>query len=163
MKANLYCDSKTEKFIVKQLEDTIKKYHTIIDNNQIDELYEQLSLDNEVLGISISSFTLEFDKTIHNVLLDLHNIPDYFLTNTDIQNYTIPNEFKIIGKEAFRNCRDLITITIPKTLMKIKESAFKNCANLKTIYYKGTQEEFDKISVDNDNAEFKNAQVQFIK
>lgn len=161
MKANLYCDSKTEKYIKEQLKSVIKKYKTIIDNNQLDELYEKLSLDDEILGISISYFTILFDKA-KNVLLNLHNIPDYFLTNTDIQSFETPDGFNTIGQEAFSDCRDLITISIPKTLLEIKENAFKNCVNLKTIYYNGTQAEFAKIVISQGNDEFIKAQVQYI-
>lgn len=160
--ANLYCDSKTVKFIENQAKTIIKTYVTFIDNHQFDELYEKLSSDDEILGGSISRFTTHINLLPFDVLIYLHNIPDYFLTYTDIQSYRIPDGFEKIGEEAFRDCRDLITITIPTSLREIKRNAFKNCANLKAIFYNGTQAEFDRLVVSEGNDEFKKAQVQFI-
>lgn len=162
MKANLNCDNKTKGFLKNQLKDTIEKYKTLIDDNQYDELYKELSLDDKILGITISSFTALLFHNDVNVLSYLHNIPDYFLTNTDIQFFEMPNGFKTIGKEAFRDCRDLNIVLIPKTLNKVEEGAFKNCVNLKTICYKGTPEDFDKIIIKNDNEEFSKDKVLFI-
>lgn len=162
MDAKLYCDSKTQKFLENQLKDIIQKYRTNeIDayKNKLDGLYATLNSYDEILGISISYLTIELDKYV-DVLWCIDNIPDYFLTNTDIQHTYVPDKAEIIGKEAFRDCRDLTSITIPNTLIQIKESAFKNCVNLKKIIYKGTREEFDRMVVDNDNEAFKKAEVQ---
>ena len=162
MKAKLYCDSKTHEFIKEQLHDFIDKHEAMVNNNQYDEVYEKLSLDKKILGLGSSALTILLEENNIDVLSFLRNIPDYFLVNTDIQSFTIPDGFNSIGKEAFKDCRDLVTVIVPKTLTEVKAGAFQNCVNLKVIYYHGTPDEFNKITIQSDNQEFSKDKVQFI-
>jgi hypothetical protein len=47
--------------------------------------------------------------------------------------YAIPTSVEIIGKEAFLNCRHLISVNIPDGLKAIDYGAFKYCENLSSI------------------------------
>ena len=53
-----------------------------------------------------------------------------------------------IGKEAFKDCENLISITIPKKVNSILANAFQNCMNLNELYYKGVKDDFTKIKLD---------------
>ena len=122
---NLNCDSKTKDIIMHQLEPILIKYADVIDRDEFDELYEKLGAEEDVAGIVISSLTALMDSNLNKSLYSqLHNIPDFFLTCTDIQNFTVPEGCQVIGKEAFCHCKDLITISLPKSLKEIKENAF---------------------------------------
>ena len=48
-------------------------------------------------------------------------------------NYTIPNTVSIIGDNAFRFCRNLISIDIPSNVSTIDFAAFADCSHLTSI------------------------------
>ncbi len=160
---NINCDSKTDMFLYNQTEELVAKYIDLIDNHQLDEVYEKLSADDAFCGMAISSFSITYiDVEGEGFYSLIHNIPDYFLTCANIKSFTVPYGYQIIGKEAFNNCRDLVTVTIPKSLKKIKENAFNNCRNLKMIYYKGTQNDFNNINIEKGNDDLKKAEIQYV-
>ena len=49
------------------------------------------------------------------------------------ETYTVPEETRIIGENAFSNCARLTAITIPDSVEVIRESAFVGCKNLVSI------------------------------
>ena len=58
--------------------------------------------------------------------------------NKLIKNYIVPSEVngkpvKIIGKEAFERCKNLVSIILPESLISIEEGAFRDCVNLERI------------------------------
>ena len=62
---------------------------------------------------------------------------DFYTENvTEICGYT------------FYNCTSLENIIIPKTVVSIEGLAFENCKQLKNIYYNGSKEMWEKISIE---------------
>lgn len=68
-----------------------------------------------------------------------------------LKNITIPSSVTLIGSYAFNGCGGLTSITIPKGVTLIGVSAFEYCRNLTTVYYHGTAQEWNKISIDDYN------------
>lgn len=48
-------------------------------------------------------------------------------------NPVIPENVRIIGEDAFRNCKKLKSITLPESVTSIKESTFSCCENLESL------------------------------
>ena len=79
------------------------------------------------------------------------------VTDNLLFSYAIDNSAKIISDSAFKGCKNLISIIIPDSVTSIGAYAFYNCSGLKTVYYKGTAEQWDKISINDGNGCLTNA------
>ena len=77
--------------------------------------------------------------------------------------YTIQEGTKYICicDDAFENCSSLKSITIPDSVTSIGNSAFKYCSSLKNVYYTGTEEEWEKISIDDYNSLLTGANITY--
>ncbi len=78
---------------------------------------------------------------VNNVLYD------YYGSETAV----IPNSVIIIGKLAFDDCTSLTSITIPNSVTSIGDSAFEECTSLTDVYYYGSEEQWDSITIGSEN------------
>ncbi len=78
---------------------------------------------------------------------------------TSLTSVTIPNSVMTIGDSAFDGCYSLTSITIPDSVTTIDDSAFYNCDNLTTVYYGGTEEQWNEISIGWGNEPLLNAEI----
>jgi hypothetical protein len=62
-----------------------------------------------------------------------------------------------IASGTFQACSNLTSVTIASSVTKIEEYAFYNCSGLKIVYYTGTEEEWDKISIGTENTDLTDA------
>ena len=76
-------------------------------------------------------------------------ISNYAFNNLGgLTKIVIPDGVLSIGTGAFENCSDLSEITLPDSIKEIKSKAFDWCAALKTVYFAGTEEEWNAITID---------------
>ena len=68
---------------------------------------------------------------------------------TSLTDITIPDSVTSIGDEAFYHCASLTDVTIPDSVTNIGSWAFSGCSNLTDIYYKGTESQWNEISIRN--------------
>lgn len=112
---------------------------------------------------------LSVDKDGYEIYTDegTKSLVAYHGTETDI---VLPSDITAINQYAFYNCDELTSIVIPDKVTSINDAAFsfcirlssviigngvtnignyafERCFELKMIYYNGTVEEFDKISI----------------
>ena len=78
-----------------------------------------------------------------------------------LTNITIPSSVTSIGDRTFYYCSALTNITIPSGVTSIGEYAFNGCENLTTVNYKGTQEQWNAISIGSDNEDLTNATINY--
>ncbi len=79
------------------------------------------------------------------------------------KSYTIPNSVKSIAESAFSGCTNLKSITIPDSVTNIDMYAFYGCTSLSDIYYSGSKQMWNNISIDEGNDELTNANIHFGK
>ena len=68
-----------------------------------------------------------------------------------LKSITIPDSVTSIGNSAFRICSSLTDIIIPNSVISLGCSVFFDCDSLAHVYYKGTEEEWNSISIDDGN------------
>ena len=79
----------------------------------------------------------------------------------NFEEIVIPDNVKTIADGGFEYCSDLTTITLPKSLTSIGASAFAGCVSLKTVNYKGTQEQWAQIKIDDYNEKLTGANIVY--
>ena len=73
----------------------------------------------------------------------------------------IPNGIKALKSWLFESCDNLKSVTIPVSVTTVEVGAFDGCKNLTDVYYGGTQEQWDAISVGSSNRYLTNAAIHF--
>ena len=79
-----------------------------------------------------------------------------------LKSILIPEGIESIGYNAFKECKSLESIYLPKSLGRVN-AAFEGNESLKDIYYAGSREEWQQVSVeqDSDNESFIAATVHY--
>ena len=80
---------------------------------------------------------------------------------TSLTSITIPSSVTSINYDVFMGCTSLTSITIPSSVTEISIMAFADCTCLKNVYYAGTQEQWNSISIDFGNECLTNATIHF--
>jgi len=78
----------------------------------------------------------------------------------NIEYIIIPNRVTSIGSKAFYGC-DISEITLPVSLKIIDDDAFYLCDTLTEVYYKGSESEWNGISIGANNEYLINANIHF--
>lgn len=76
---------------------------------------------------------------------------------TGLTSITIPDSVTSISDYAFHGCSKLTSVTIGNSVTSIGEYAFYRCSSLTEIYYKGSAEDWAKITIADYNDELQNA------
>lgn len=79
---------------------------------------------------------------------------------TNLEKVELQEGVKIIGSEAFSDST-LKSIVIPKSLMHIGYEAFNVCLYLDHVYYNGTEEEWNTITIGAGNRDLLKAKIHF--
>ena len=70
---------------------------------------------------------------------------------SSLESVTIGNSVTSIGSYAFWYCEKLTSVTIPDSVISIANKAFNECSSLTTVNYRGTEEEWGKITISGEN------------
>ena len=84
-----------------------------------------------------------------------------FFECVEITSLTIPDSVTNIGAFAFCDCFVLKTLNLGKGIENIGESAFGACEELTDVYYRGTEDKWEKVTVGADNKPIENANMHF--
>lgn len=137
-----------------------------------------VTIGNSVTNIGIGVFegcrslervALPFVGSSLNGTLDSH-FGYIFGAQFPAQNYNfVPISLKMveliggekIGYEAFLNCSHLTSIIIPKSVKSIDINAFQGCSGLTNVYYRGTIDDWNKITIKVGNNSLTNATIVY--
>ena len=70
---------------------------------------------------------------------------------------TIGDGISVIPAMMFDNCTALTSVSIPKTVTLIESSAFTVCDALEAVYYAGSAEEWEAVTIEDNNEALHNA------
>ena len=80
---------------------------------------------------------------------------------TSLTSVTIPDSVTSIDEYAFYDCKSLTSVTIPDSVTSIGDWAFSGCKSLTNVYFTGTEEAWNGITIDDGNDALKNANIHY--
>lgn len=95
---------------------------------------------------------------IPNSIIEIENLA---FASTKISNVVIPNSVIRIAPGAFRSCNLLTSVTISQSVKSIEQQAFGDCDNLTDVYYGGTKEQWENITIESGNEDLTSATIHF--
>ena len=84
-----------------------------------------------------------------------------FCNCTNLTSITIPNRVTSIGWYAFQNCSNLTSVIIPDSVKTIGNYAFYLCENLSDVYFKGSEQDWAKITINEFYNDLSNATIHY--
>ena len=84
-----------------------------------------------------------------------------FQSCSNLTSVVIGDSVTSIGYEAFSYCSSLTSVVIGDSVTAIRNNAFYNCSSLKDVYYTGSAEEWNKITIGSNNYNLTNATKHF--
>ena len=93
---------------------------------------------------------------------EVTRIPPYAFKNcTGITSAVIPDDITAIDIGTFSGCTGLLSVTIPESVTEIDKEAFNDCYSLMDIYFGGTEADWNKLSIGENNEFLSQATVHF--
>ena len=117
-----------------EVKEFIEQNIDLIEDKRWDEVYENatFNLDSESTG--------KFTKAMLDIGLDpiaeqgLDWIPDYYLSDTSIVEFDIPNTIHSLGEGCF-SYTSIIKIIIPESVKTLRDYVFYECSALKEVTF----------------------------
>ena len=138
---------------------SIPKIETVIYPNTVEKVFhvgwDDISNHNDIASTNNTLKTVVLSKNMKIISDGAFNIC------ATLSNITIPESVTSIGESAFYGCSSLTSITISESMTSIGINAFYACSSLKTVNYKGTEEQWNEITIDYGNTDLTDATINY--
>ncbi|MBQ7950589.1 MAG: leucine-rich repeat domain-containing protein [Clostridia bacterium] len=84
-----------------------------------------------------------------------------FTSCTGLAKVTLEDGITTASVSMFHGCNSLTTLTLPETVTVISDAAFRDCSALTDIYYMGSEEQWNEISLGIQNTALESANMHF--
>lgn len=128
-------------------------YNTSYDNNSyVPKSLKKVTINSgDIPGYAFSNCSSLTSITIPGSVTSIGS--SAFSGCSSLASITIPDSITSIDDGAFVDCSSLTSITIPDSVTSIGDCAFVNCSSLTSVFYKGTAEQWNTISISNGNSD----------
>lgn len=121
----------------------------------------QLTLPKGLIAIGDSAFS--------NCNISALKVPDSvdyigsgaFAECSGLVKAELPDGFSLINSETFFRCERLTEIILPDSIKMVGDSAFSNCVSLTDVNYKGTQDQWNKVVIKDNNKPLLDAAMHY--
>ncbi len=121
-------------------------------------------LKSDTIGIASCAF-IGCDSLTEIIIPDsVRVIGEQAFAFSSIKSIVIPNGVTSIEGATFAYCESLKEITIPASVKNIGYDVFNYCRLLKDVYFQGSEEEWNNITImDNSNEVLLNVKIHFLE
>ena len=143
---------------------TIPDSVTSIGNNAFEGCTGLTSVDIPDSVTSIGRAAFEYCKSLTSVTIpdSVTSIDRYAFYNcTGLTSVTIPDSVTSICDDAFYKCTGLTSVTIPDSVTNIGDAAFSYCRSLTDVYYGGSESDWEKIKIGDNNTKLTDATIHY--
>ena len=84
-----------------------------------------------------------------------------FCECTALTELSLPDSLTEIRVGAFFGCSGLTGLSLPESLKEIGSAAFYGCGELSDVYYPGSEEQWKRIAIGENNVELLRAEIRF--
>lgn len=121
----------------------------------------QLTLPKGLIAIGDSAF-----RNCNISALKVPDSVDYigsgaFAECSGLVKAELPDGFSLINSETFFRCERLTEIILPDSIKMVGDSTFSNCVSLTDVNYKGTQDQWNKVVIKDNNKPLLDAAIHY--
>ncbi|MBR2589432.1 MAG: leucine-rich repeat protein, partial [Clostridia bacterium] len=107
-----------------------------------------VSLPDTVTSLGDDAFSFCFALSDINIPESVQSIgSSAFSACYALTSFTVPKGVKTLGKSTFWYCDHLQSVALPESLESVSDNAFVYCSALTDVYYEGSQDDWNTISV----------------
>ncbi|MBQ1994965.1 MAG: leucine-rich repeat protein, partial [Clostridia bacterium] len=135
--------------------------------NYTDSMHNPESIDIDIKRVTFSDGITNVGAYAFNSLYTVEELtlPDSIISIDDYAfshcsgffEIKLPANIQSIEASAFKYCSNLLSVRMPVSLTTVSDGAFYSCDALSVVFYKGTEEDWNKISISGNNDPLNNA------